>query len=142
MGFFLLSAAVILFCTLYLCFNPSKPTVSQITNSTNRQKALLAYILELCCSFFMYGVLIYVTTIALMLCSTLFLKAYYTLLGLNLAHYDYDGFMVISEAIALVIALLVIIFKLRTIESLANLMAKKREKSLSLFALCKRNQET
>ncbi|WP_192484678.1 hypothetical protein [Cysteiniphilum marinum] len=136
---YLLSSVVVLFCAMYLCFNPSKTTVEHITNSTSRRKALFVHILELCCSFLMYGVLIYFTTIALMLCSTLFLKAYYIFLELNLANYDYDGFIVISEQIALVITLIVLIFKIRTIESLANIMAKKREKSLSLFALCKKN---
>ncbi|WP_203368738.1 hypothetical protein [Cysteiniphilum marinum] len=122
---------------LYLCSNPSNATITEISNHHNKKKSLISHILKLLVAFIAYCFIIYALVMAFMVGSIFVIIAYQKLLAVVSISYDYESFLMFAETIALVITLVLAAVNVRTIECIANQLTKKREKSLSLFALCK-----
>lgn len=65
------------------------------------------------------------------------LMAYQKLLGLDTINYNYDGFLALVECIALMVGVILTLLNVRRVEYLANRMADKKTKPITLFSLCK-----
>ncbi|WHN66799.1 hypothetical protein [Cysteiniphilum sp. QT6929] len=134
-SFLIFLIALLVIMTVLLCFKPSVESFVWVFKQSNKKRALLLHVSRLITAFMMYYVVVYIMTMFAIMGSAMLLMAYQKLLGLDTINYDYDGFLALVECIALMVSVILTLLNVRRVEYLANRMADKKTKPISLFSL-------